>query len=68
MEYGIPIDYCEQKDLKINNINDNIDEEKKFLQNNYCIDDNNESDGDIDFDDKNNNNNGNTNNSFKNKI
>ena len=68
MEYGIPIDYCEQKDLKINNINENIDEEKKFLKNNYFIDDKNESDGDIDFDDKNNNNNGNTNNSFKNKI
>ena len=56
MEYGIPIDYCDQKDLKINNKIDNIDEEKKNLKNNYFYDDNNESDGDNEYDDKNNNN------------
>ena len=56
MEYGIPIDYCDQKDLKINNKSDNIDEEKKNLKNNYFYDDNNESDGDNEYDDKNNNN------------
>ena len=32
MEYVIPIDYCDQKDLKINNKNDNIDEEKNTLK------------------------------------
>lgn len=47
MEYGIPIDYCDPKDLKINKENDNIDEEKKILKNNYNMDDNNESHDDI---------------------
>lgn len=69
MEYGIPIDYCEQKDLKINNKNDNIDEEKKTLKKNYFYDDSNESDDDNEYDDKHNKNkNGNPKNSFKNKI
>ena len=69
MEYGIPIEYCDQKDLKINNKNDNIDEGKKILKKNYFYDDKNESDDDNEYDDKHNkNNNGNLKNSFKKKF
>lgn len=55
MEYGIPIEYCEQKDLKINNKNEIIDEEKKILKNNY-LDEYNENERSMDFNGKQNNN------------